>query len=238
MGDDNNNNNNEEAMARLESRLMRSLSDRIVEAEEAELMQRYDARIRRAEAKQQRRRRRIEHSPMRSTIRNTGDDNKNNNDDNPWSDLEDETAVTARALRRTAYERRLEARTFSNRDALFDSVEGLEYVKATKLIPRYIGARWTQRNDLEEYFLRKFKSHEGLRLANHKIYWKGFRLRLASANPNSWRLEVYGYRRTVNLLLQCLARMFGKAMAAQKKQQQLQQQQQQQQAAAPSNTDV
>jgi len=212
MGDNNNDEVEEDAVARLESQLMQSLSDRIVEAEEADLMQRYDARIRRAEAKQQQRRRN-EHSTIRSIIRNT-------DDDNPWSDLEDEAAVAACALRRTAYERRLETRSFPNRDALFDSVEGLEYVKATKLIPRYIGARWTQRNDLEEYFVRKFKSHEGLRLAKHKIYWKGFRLRLASANPNSWRLEVYGYRRTVNLLLQCLARMFGKAMEAQKKKQQ------------------
>ena len=232
MGDNNNDDEVEEdAMSRLESRLMQSLSDRIVEAEEAELMQRYDARIRRAEAKQQQRQRRNEHNPIRSILRNTGEDNKNNNDDdNPWSDLEDETTVAACALRRTAYERRLQARTFPNRDALFDSVDGLEYVKATKLIPRYIGARWTQRNDLEEYFVRKFKSHEGLQLAKHKIYWKGFRLRLASANPNSWRLEVYGYRRTVNLLLQCLARMFGKAIEAQKKHQQ-------QQAAASASTD-
>jgi hypothetical protein len=98
------------------------------------------------------------------------------------------------------------------------SVEGLEYVVATKLIPRHLGTRWKARKELEDYFMRKFRQ-DWKQQRQDPMFWNGFRLRLCSANPNAWRLHVYGYRTTVDAFLLCMAGIFGKALRKQQQQQ-------------------
>lgn len=216
----------DDKLRQLEKQLMREMDERILAAEEAALMKRIDRNIRRAEAKEKERSiveqlMSTKHHPL------------------PWAHLDDPAHRTAVQKRRRARERAEKQQKQQQagtkqfpRGLCYDpsSVHGLEFVKVTKLLPRRLGARWKTRQLLEDYFVRKFRTREGAELLKKEpAFAQGFHLRLRSANANSWRLEVQGYRPAVDLLFQCLARMFNHAIQKQQQREQQQQQKEQQQ---------
>ena len=178
-----------------ETRFMNQLDEQILHAEEREMMARYDANIRKAEI--------IEQRAIGSAVLK---------DKDTWSDMDDEGEEDETPSRRR---RKLWNAKDEIEELDHSSIEGMEYVKATKLIPRNLGQRLKTRKEVEQYFVKKFRKHEGASL--QPVDWMGFRIRLQSANPNSWRLVATGYRKTVNLLLIYLAGMFRKHIVASKK---------------------
>jgi len=238
--------NDDDYTRRLEAHLMQKLDDEILRAEEADLLERYDLSIReqeQAEQEQQREADLLERYDLSIREQEQAEQQQEeeeqeqqqqqdeNNAESVIFDLEQSPWLDS-ALSMAAFRQRIQARKaaelaqeFPDPEVLYaDVCQEMVFVKATKLIPNGLGERWASRKDLEAYFVKKFRSHEGASLKS-PLDWKGFRLRLRSANPTSWRLEVYGYRHTVDLLLRYLRRMFGKAL---KKQQLLNQQQEQQ----------
>ena len=203
---------------------MQKMDEEILRAEESDLMQRYDVSIRRAEQQLQQHHQDEEEEeakngpkpfrtkkptplPLLPLVMST-------RPPSPW-------LVVAEQMR-NAHARRI-ARVDAAACCYYDlsSVEGLEYVVATKLIPRRLGTRWKTRKHLEDYFVRKFQrdlKQQQQQLRDDPMFWKGFRLRLCSANPSAWRLHVYGYRTTVDAFLLCLAGIFGKALRKQQQQ--------------------
>jgi hypothetical protein len=83
-------------------------------------------------------------------------------------------------------------------------VQSLQYVKVIKLIPRSFLAREDGRTlpciVLEDAILEMFRNDSLPRLS-HSFHWKDFQIGLQAANPSSWRLHVAGYRQTVHLFL-------------------------------------
>ena len=224
-----------------EAQLMAEMDQQIFLAEQAERMQRVDASIhRRAEPQQPQQLQQPETAPYQhepiTTPPKTNNNNNNNNNNNktasvplsrrpPSSWLFVAEQLPLAQARRRAREETAAAKERCNHGAdCYDpsSVVGLEYVTATKLIPRHLGARWKTRQQLVDYFLRKFRNEQRRQQQQQPtpLFWEGFRLRLCSANPSAWRMQVHGYRTTVDLFLQCLAGIFGKALQKQQQQQQ------------------
>ena len=54
------------------------------------------------------------------------------------------------------------------------SIEGLEFVRASKLIPRYLSKRLKSRQDIEKYFEKSFREREGAHLSSIDLI--GFRV--------------------------------------------------------------
>jgi hypothetical protein len=83
-------------------------------------------------------------------------------------------------------------------------VQSLQYVKVVKLVPRSFLGREDGRTlpciVLEDAILEMFKN-DALHRLSRSFHWKDFQIRLQSANPSSWRLHVAGYRQTVDLFL-------------------------------------
>jgi hypothetical protein len=171
----------------VETHLMQQLDERILQAEELDMMERYNNSIATAEQQQE---------SAAAVV----------NDDGLWSDID----RVGEQVRRPS--KRLDAEDdFEGLDPT--SVEGMEYVRATKLVPRrYLGDPGATRQELEHFIEKKFRKDSTNRL--RPVHWMGFRIRLESANPNSWRLVVTGYRQTVDLLLVSLERIFKKRIVA------------------------
>ena len=198
----------------LEALLMQKMDKEILQAEESDWMERLDASIRRAEQREQKTRNGL--TPLRkkqTAARPSLLFALSPRPSSPW-------LMVAEQLQKGHSRRR--SREEAAQRCYYDplSVEGLEYVLATKLIPRHLGARWKTRKQLEDYFMRKFHRGQNPRQLGREdpIFFKGFRLRLCSANPSAWRLHVYGYRTTVDAFLLCLAGIFDKALQKQQHQ--------------------
>jgi hypothetical protein len=191
-------------LLKLESQLLDRLDGRILQAEEKEMMDRYDAIIRVAEEENTETNVMVPQNNNRSdTIIRGGDDIANKRrrkvlrDEDTWSDMDDEKPKCID----------LDTNSTKNVKGLIQSIEGLEYVRATKLIPRYLSKRLNKsRKDIESNFEKSFRKREGSSL--QPVYLMGFGVRLESASPNSWRLVVTGFREATDLFLQSLERRF------------------------------
>jgi len=194
-------------LQQLESQLLNKLDEKIQQEEEEELLDRYDKSIRAAEERE-------------ATQKNDNDSRATDKvviagvqprktkvlkEEDTWSDMEDDERP-----------RRIFIDDFDNDDnvpravgrIIPGSIEGLEYVRATKLIPRYLSKRLKSRKEIGRHFEKSFRKREGCSM--EPVYLMGFHVRLESANPNSWRLVVTGFRKTTDLFLQSWERRFQK----------------------------
>jgi hypothetical protein len=212
--------------------LLRRLDESILRAEELELWQRYEQSIRAAEETQK----------QQIIVRIPGKRIRKGDRDT-WSDMEEEeegyhhddnqdgasSKFPRKKTRRHELEPTIESTpevniasifpTASNNKVIHGSVQGLEYVQASKLLPR--NCLWINPNgddkgnsssrsqnnpiQISKSIVRNMadrfrKQHPLLPL----VYYSGFRVELWSANPDAWRLVVRGYRKTVHLFHQTM----------------------------------
>lgn len=179
-----------ELLRDLETRLMQQLDERILQAEEKEMIDRYNKLIRTAEQREG------------LTVVLNDDDDEDALLYRFCMDASDD-AVTTRPRKR------LDAALFAFQGLDPHSVHGMQYVRATLLIPRFLsGHAGKSRQELAQSIERKFRKDCASLL--QPVHWAGFRLQLQSANPNSWRLVVMGYEKTANLLRLALKRWLRK----------------------------
>jgi hypothetical protein len=193
--------------------LLRRLDESILLAEELDLWQRIEQSIQAAEEKQQ-----INFIIAGSRIRK--------GDQDPWSDIEEHEEEDNHTDGTTKFQKRKKKRrrestigslpdmnassgSFHASNKVIDgSVQGLEYVQASKLLPR--NCIWMNPEDTgsRPKITKSIVRNMADRFARQKmlppVYYSGFRAELRSAHPDAWRLIVMGYRKTVQMFRQTM----------------------------------